>query len=514
MTAGFAVRSLTVRYSMGTGVQTALDNITVSIAPGGVTAIIGETGSGKTTLGSALFGSLPEEAVVTGQVFFDGEDVAALPRAEVRRRFWGKVWSVVPQLPRRALSPVHRIETQMADVRRGAGRAPWTEEEYVRLLAAFGFEDPVRVLRSYPHELSGGMLQRVLSAMADCGTPQWILADEPTKGLDPAAWRMAMENLRTLKERRGTSLLLITHDIPLAETLADRVIVMHEGRIVETGTDLWSCPQHPYTKSYFAAQPRCGFRVSGEEARTAEPAAVPRVRESGAALAAERVIKHMRDRGTGASVPVLKGCSLRVVAGDAVGLEGRSGAGKSTLLRAMLGLIPIDDGAVLWNGRSIAAFSRAEMHDFRRHVQVVAQNPEQAFDPRYTLEESLREVYAIHPALCEGRDAAYCKAQIVAGLSSAELTERVLPKRPHELSGGELQRAAICRALLAEPEILLLDEPTTMLDVSVQAQILHLLKRLRAERGLGMLLISHDRPILDWFADTIYILDAGEVMRA
>lgn len=525
--AGFEVRGLTVRYGTGAGAQIALSDITVSIAPGGVTAIIGETGSGKSTLGQALFGSLPAGAAVTGRVLFGDTEITALPHAVLRRRFWGRVWGVVPQMPRDALSPVRRVGSQAADVRRGAGRTPWAAEDYAQLLTSFGFDDPQRVLRSYPHELSGGMLQRVLSAMADCGQPQWILADEPTKGLDPAAWHLAADNLRALHTRRGTSLILITHDVPLAEALADRVIVMHEGRIVETGAaEIWTHPGHPYTRDYLRAQPRCGFQIPesasvsvrettyGRSSEGTGGAAAETARTApDAVLEARDVIKNMRDRRTGRPLPVLRGCSLRIAAGDAIGLEGRNGAGKSTLLRALLGLIPADGGAVLWNGRDIRGFSRKEMPAFRRAVQVVAQNPEQAFDPRYTIEESLREVYAIHPVLRAGMDAAALSARIAAGLSSVELAARVLPRRPHELSGGELQRAAICRALLVEPQLLLLDEPTTMLDASIQAQILHLLRRLHAERGLGMLLISHDRLLLDWFAQDIYVLDAGALTR-
>lgn len=207
---------------------------------------------------------------------------------------------------------------------------------------------------------------------------------------------------------------------------------------------------------------------------------------------------------------VLTDCSLTVDTGRAVGLEGQSGAGKSTLVRILLGLLPTDDGTVRWNGRDIAALPRADAPAFHRDVQLVAQNPEQAFDPRRSIGMSLAEVFAVHPILLRAGRAK--REQVIDALSAAELTERILARYPHELSGGELQRAAIARALLTKPRILLLDEPTTMLDISLQAQILDLFLRLRTERGLGMLLISHEHALLRDFADTIHLLEAGRVL--
>lgn len=500
----FAVHGLTVRYA---GAEApAVDHADAVFPAGRVTAIIGESGSGKSTLGQALFGALPTGAAVHGQVLFGAADVTALGQEELRSKYWGKCWGIVPQLPREALSPVHRIGRQMADVRRGAGQPAWDEAQYAALLARFGFDDPQRVLRSYPHELSGGMLQRVLCAMADAGEPEWVLADEPTKGLDPAVWQMAADNLRRLSERAGVSLLLITHDIPLARQLADHVIVMQKGRIVEQGADVWEHPVHPYTKAYFKAQPQF---LTRESPAPTSPAVQETPSRSPAVLEARGVTKNMRDRATGKQMRILDACALSVAQGRAVGLEGRSGAGKSTLVRILLGLIPADGGDVLWEGKPLAQFSRAEMRAFRRSVQLVAQNPEQAFDPRWTIGASLSEVFAIHPELCAAAESAAMR--IAEGLRAVELPERILELQPHELSGGELQRAAIARALLTEPRILLLDEPTTMLDVSIQAQILALLMRLRADHQLGMLLISHDRPLLTYFADEIHILDAGRV---
>ena len=505
---GFAVHDLTVCYPNGVR---ALDTVRVSFPAGGVTAIIGESGSGKSTLGQALYGALPQGTAVSGKVLFGDVDVTACTAAELRARCWGKQWGIVPQLPRAALSPVHRIGRQMADVRRGAGRPPWDEATYAELLARFGFDDPLRVLHAYPHELSGGMLQCVLCAMADVGEPSWILADEPTKGLDPDVWQMVAENLHCLTQRQGVSLLLITHDIPLARRLADRVVVMQAGRIVAQGRDVWSDPHFPYREvdGQKDAAAECIPVVDGSCVAAHEGQQSASVHEEEAVLAAEGVSKRMRDRVRGTWMNVLTDCSLRVAAGRTVGLEGRSGAGKSTLVRILLGLLRPDGGTVCWNGRDIRALQRTERLAFRRGVQLVVQNPEQAFDPRRSIGGSLSEVFAVHPVLL--RAGADARAQIVETLSAVELTERVLTRYPHELSGGELQRAAIARALLTEPRILLLDEPTTMLDISLRAQIMELLLRLRVERGLGMLLISHERELLRDFADEIHVLEAGRV---
>ena len=520
---GFSVRSLSVCFSSARDGAAALSDVSADFLPGGATAIIGESGSGKSTLGQALFGCLPAGAKVTGQVMFGTKEVTALSKAELRRLFWGKTWNLVPQLPRAALSPVRRIGQQMADVRRGARRPPLHAEEARVLLEGFGLLDARRVLSAYPHELSGGELQRVLSAMAACSEAAWILADEPTKGLDPAAWTLTLSSLRHLRDVCGVSLLLITHDIPLARALADHVIVMRAGRVVETGTDIWTHPTHPYTQAYFRAQPCHGFQVPAKEppnvsvgARrcSAEGVLPGEAAQADVLLEARGVIKMHRNRMTGAWGKVLDGCSLSLAAGRSIGLEGKSGAGKSTLVRALLGLIPVEGGAVLWQGKALTALPRGEMHDFRRRVQFVAQNPEQAFDPRRLIEESLREVFVIHPELLgqpsEPKSTAIMH-RIAQCLTAVELSGRVLTHRPHELSGGELQRLAIGRALLTEPRLLLLDEPTTMLDVSIQAQILHLLKELRKAHAIGMLLISHDRPLLTYFADEIHVLEAGKV---
>jgi len=228
----FAVHGLTVRYSDGAGGISALDHVDAVFPAGGVTAIIGESGSGKSTLGQALFGALPPGAAVEGQVLFGAADVTALGQEELRRRYWGKQWGIVPQLPRAALSPVHRIGRQMADVRRGAGRPAWDEAQYAALLARFGFDDPQRVLRSYPHELSGGMLQRVLCAMADAGEPQWILADEPTGDLDEETTRSVLSLLRAAADE-GTAVLLVTHE-PAAKDYADCCRRMDAGILTQS----------------------------------------------------------------------------------------------------------------------------------------------------------------------------------------------------------------------------------------------------------------------------------------
>ena len=490
---GFAVHDLTVCYPNGVR---ALNGVSVTFPAGEVTAIIGESGSGKSTLGQALYGALPAGAQASGSIRFAGMDVLACPQAILRTQYWGKQWGIVPQLPRAALSPVHRIGRQLADVRRGAGRPPWDAAAYISLLERFGFDDPQRILHAYPHERPGGMLQRVLCAMADAGEPSWILADEPTKGLDPAVWQMVAEELSCLAARAGGSFLLITHDLPLARRLADRVVVLQAGQIVTQGR----------ADEAMNAQVEESAHTAKREVRRVDP--VPP--KDHAVLAAEGVTKYMRDRRSGAQMRVLTDCSLTVDTGRAVGLEGQSGAGKSTLVRILLGLLPTDDGTVRWNGRDIAALPRADAPAFHRDVQLVAQNPEQAFDPRRSIGMSLAEVFAVHPILLRAGRAK--REQVIDALSAAELTERILARYPHELSGGELQRAAIARALLTKPRILLLDEPTTMLDISLQAQILDLFLRLRTERGLGMLLISHEHALLRDFADTIHLLEAGRVL--
>lgn len=504
----FSIRNLIVRYPGAAASHPALGGISLDLPAGKVTAIVGQSGSGKTTLGLSLLGALPRNAEVSGRILYGNTDITALSVDEVRRHTWGKVWGVVPQLPRDALSPLRSIGAHLADARRGAGKMPLTMIEATSLLHDFGLFDAARILRAYPHELSGGMLQRILCAMADAGEPSWILADEPTKGLDPATWQMTADSLAKLT-RRGAGLILITHDMPLARRLADRIIVLHKGHIIDA-------PPQP----------------SPPLAELPSPARVPR-RDAPVLLEARYITSIAQDRTTGDRRTLLQSCSLRIREGLSVGLEGASGAGKSTIARIMLGLLAPDAGAVYWRGTDIALLPKKMRTAFCRSTQLVAQNPEQAFDPRRTIEESLLEVYAIHPVLLdhlyEGKhpppstfsflerwsrnplQGKEVRSQIASVLDEVDLRMRVLSAHPHELSGGELQRAVICRALLSDPTLLILDEPTTMLDGATERQVVDLLLRLKRERAIATLLISHHHDLLTGFCDEILLLKDGQV---
>ena len=498
------LRNLVKIYDTGAVKVIGLNQINLQIQRGEFVAIMGQSGSGKSTLMNIL-GCLDKPTL--GQYILDGEDVAQMDPNTlniVRNRKIGFVFQSFNLISR--MSALRNVEIPMIYAHKKSPKE--RRERAEMLLEKVGLGGRVH---HQPNEMSGGQRQRVAIARALTNEPPLILADEPTKGLDPDVWQMVAENLHCLTQRQGVSLLLITHDIPLARRLADRVVVMQAGRITAQGRDVWSDPQFPYREGQWrmgAAAERIpavdGPRVATHEGQQSAPEP-----EEEAVLAAEGVSKRMRDRMRGTWMNVLTDCSLRVAAGRTVGLEGRSGAGKSTLVRILLGLLRPDGGTVCWNGRDIRALPRIERLAFRRGVQLVVQNPEQAFDPRRSIGGSLSEVFAVHPVLL--RAGADARAQIVETLSAVELTERVLTRHPHELSGGELQRAAIARALLTEPRILLLDEPTTMLDISLRAQIMELLLRLRVERGLGMLLISHERELLRDFADEIHVLEAGRV---
>ena len=488
-------------FGKGAAQRRVLDGVDFSVAAGECLGIVGQSGCGKSTAMRIAARLLDAD---DGRISFCGKDITHTRGRELREVYGAM--QMVFQMPEDSFDPRKTLGWSIAEpLLRHGWKKERRKERVAELLQEVGLG--AHFATRYPHEASGGECQRAAIARALTLSPKLLICDEVTSALDVTVQAQVVRLLRRILQEQGAACLFVTHDLALLPAIADRVIVMQAGRIVEQGMDVWEHPVHPYTRAYFEAQPEF---LQQKQNPVIEPSpARAEASPERAVLAAEGVSKTMRDRAHGTSLRVLEECSLTIEEGRSIGLEGRSGAGKSTLVRILLGLIPSDSGTVLWQGRALHTLSRAEMAEFRRSVQLITQNPEQAFDPRRTIGNSLREVFAIHPALRGGgvSDA----ERIARGLEDVELTARVLERRPHELSGGELQRAVIARALLMEPHILLLDEPTTMLDVSIQAQIMQLLMRLRTERGLGTLLISHDRPLLRYFAEEIYVLDAGRL---
>lgn len=493
-----ALRELNVAYRDGaTGAwRNAVTDVSLAIQPGEIVALVGESGSGKSTTAAALIGLLPDNARrLGGSAALEGHELADAPES-VWQGLRGRRIGFVPQDPGLSLDPVRRIGKQLEEALTVHG-VPLAEarRRVPGILADVGLSDVERVARSFPHELSGGMRQRVLIGMAVAHEPALIIADEPTSALDVTVQRQVLDHLEALVRRKGIAVLLITHDLGVAFDRADRVVVMQGGRIVEAGAarQLRDHPRHPYTRTLLAAAPglkRDGFHFQGARPPVQAPL-----------LVVEGLQKRFGD------VLAVDGVSFHVPRHGTTSLVGESGSGKSTTSRMALCLERPTAGRVLFDGRDVTRLTRSQLQDFRRRVQVVYQNPYASLNPRFTLEAIITEPLR---AFDLGNGASR-RSRAAELLQAVELNPDLLDSRPARLSGGQRQRVAIARALAIEPELLVLDEPVSALDVSVQARILALLQRLQAELGVSYLFVSHDLAVVRQISDHVVVLRRGQV---
>jgi peptide/nickel transport system ATP-binding protein len=473
------VHDLSIAYRHGPQQTQAVTDVSFSLMQGETLAIVGESGSGKTTIANAILGLLPDSAVVTaGRLSVAGQDLSQATE-RTKRQLRGRTIGLVPQDPMVSLNPTQRIGRQIAEalvLAKGA-RYKGVDADVSELLAQVGLDNPQLRARQYPHELSGGMRQRVLIAIALAGNPRLIIADEPTSALDVTVQRRILDHLEGLVRERGISLLIITHDLGVAADRADRVLVMKAGALVEHGTphQVLANPRQPYTRALIAAAPAF-----------AEPRAPRPAPASGQTplLSLTAVNKHYRlprIRGQAERFQALADMSFKVCAGQTLGIVGESGSGKSTALRIALGLEKADSGRIQFADQDVTDFGWRQFRPLRRRMQLVQQNPFAALDPRLSIFDSI-----VEPLVSFGlaKGAALDRA-------ARELIERVhlpahfLDRLPRELSGGQRQRVAIARALALQPDLVLLDEPVSALDVSVQRQILDLLDELQRELGIA-----------------------------
>ena len=485
--------------------RVVVDRLTLSVRPGQVVAIVGESGSGKSTTAHAALGLLPAGGrIVGGSITLGGHDVTHADDKAFRRHR-GPVVGLVPQDPMVALNPTLRIGEQVAEAvrRRGVPKRS-VGVEVVEVLERAGVDDAGRRARQYPHELSGGQRQRVLIAIALAGHPRLLIADEPTSALDATVQRRILDHLDRLVAETGTSLLLITHDLGVAVDRADHLVVMSQGRIVEEGVpaDVVTSPQHEYTQRLIAAAPGLG--------RHRRPAPAPPVDDP--VLRFVGVTKDFESRGgigRRESVRVLDDLTLDVHRGRTLALVGESGSGKTTALRIAMGLERPTSGKVLFDGVDVASTNRTALRALRRRFQFVHQNPFAALDPKFSVRDLVAE-----PLESFGiGDRASRTETVTRLLDQVALPASYLGRRSAELSGGQRQRVAIARALALEPELLLLDEPVSALDVSVQAQILDLLVDLQRELGLSYVLVSHDLAVVAEIAHHVAVLDGGRIVE-
>ena len=508
------------RVSLDIGGRSILRDITLTVAPGQTLALVGESGSGKTLCCMAALGLLPPAARLTqGRIVGLGDCWADsnldAPVQEVPR---GDRITMVFQEPMTSLNPTMRCGQQLVEViRRHRGESRIAAESRAKaLLEEVQMPDVERAFSAYPHGLSGGQKQRILIAMALANDPAILLADEPTTALDSTLRAELLDLLGQLQRRRGLAMVLVSHDMDVVERHADAVAVLYRGDVVEQGAaqDVLNAPKHPYTRGLLACRvPTTGrptpLPVLSDFMDEKAAAEAPRQLTPPADTAAWLLeVSGATKTYPGAAVPALDGVSLRVPVGGSLGIVGGSGCGKTTLARAILGLHPLDSGTIRIAGRNVHTPSHEALQHIQRHVGLVFQDPRAALNPALKVGRILTEVLRRW-----GTPKAEARQRAAALLDAVGLPDSALDKRPDAFSGGQRQRIVIARALAADPKLLLCDEAVAALDVSVQAQVLNLLVKLQAERGLSLLFISHDLGVVRYLCDRTLVMDAGRVVE-
>ncbi|SNS26540.1 peptide/nickel transport system ATP-binding protein [Streptosporangium subroseum] len=483
------------------------------VAPGEFVSLVGESGSGKTTLVQGALGLLPISARIrAGSIAYSGVDVTGWNdrrMALVRGNYVG----FIPQDPNTSLNPVKRIGQQVIEAVRfndpDAGDAARHREAALESLRTAGLKDAERVFQQYPHELSGGMKQRALIAIALAGKPKIIVADEPTSALDVTVQKVILDHLVGLREELGIGILLVTHDLGVALDRSDRILVMQDGEIVEEGPvgQVLESATNDYTRRLLDAAPA---RHIGRLEPTSGARPVPAA--ASAVLEARALTKtyHLRGRGRQRELRALDATGLVVRKGTTHAIVGESGAGKSTLASILAGFTSADSGTVHVGDRELTGLRRGQLREIRRDLQFVFQNPFTSLDPRFTVSKIIAEPLVAFGSVTGKRERT---ARVVELLKAVALDESYLHRLPSQLSGGQRQRVAIARALALRPEILVLDEAVSSLDVSVQAQILQLLVDLQAEFGLSYVFVTHDLGVVRLISDDVTVMKDGAVVE-
>jgi len=495
----FDVRDLWVRFRTADGVVEAVRGIDLDVRPGETVAIVGESGSGKSQSMMSVMGLLPGNGRAEGQALYRGKDLLRLDRRGLNQIRGAKI-SMIFQEPMTSLDPLWTIERQIAEPMVYHGRVSWEEARprVLELLQLVGIPRPEERLKSYPHELSGGQRQRVMIAMALANQPDILIADEPTTALDVTIQAQILELLRDLQRRFGMAIVFITHDLGIVRHFADRVFVMHRGRVVESGTigGVFDSPREDYTRMLLAAEP--------------EGRKPPVSRDAMTLVDARRVRVTFALRGTQHVLIAVDSIDVRIREGQTLGLVGESGSGKSTLGRALLRLLP-SQGAIYFDSKRIDSLDSHALRPLRRHLQIVHQDPMGSLSPRLTVGEIVAEGLRVH---ARELNRAERDRRVVAALEEVRLDPALRQRYPHEFSGGQRQRIAIARALILKPRFVVLDEPTSALDRSVQKEIVKLLRQIQETHGLTYLFISHDLAVVRAMADTVMVMRHGKVVEA
>jgi peptide/nickel transport system ATP-binding protein len=535
------VYDLTVEFSTRRGIVKAVQHVNISVAKGETLGIVGESGSGKSVTSYAVMRILDRAGkIAEGSVMFSGIDVKAASEEEMRD-LRGREISMIFQNPRAALNPIRKVGDQIEDVLRQHVQQAMVADHGEKAIEAL---EQVRIARpreryhAYPFELSGGMCQRVVIALALACNPQLLIADEPTTGLDVTTQKAVMDLIVELTKKRAMSIILITHDLGLAAAYCDRVVVMEKGRVVETAksADIFASPQHPYTRKLMRATPRIGVSLRDLLPEDADlPASLPAATADamqGAAgekplLIVEKLVKEYPRQGAtavlsklfGRKPPVeqevfraVDGISFSVGRGESVGLVGESGCGKSTTSMMVMRLLDQTSGRISFDGEEIGgimpnAFARLPL---RSRIQMVFQDPTDSLNPRFTAARAIADPI-LQLGDIRGRGALRARCEELATLVGLPIN--LLDRFPHQLSGGQKARVGIARAIALHPKLVILDEPTAALDVSVQAVVLNLLQDLKARMGMSYLFVSHDLNVVRLLCDRVIVMRTGRIVE-
>jgi peptide/nickel transport system ATP-binding protein len=534
------VSDLTVEFATRRGIVKAVQHVNISVAKGETLGIVGESGSGKSVTSYAVMRILDRAGkIAEGSVMFSGVDVKAATENQMRD-LRGREISMIFQNPRAALNPIRKVGDQIEDVLRQHAQAGSADraEKAIEALEQVKIARPRERYHAYPFELSGGMCQRVVIALALACNPQLLIADEPTTGLDVTTQKAVMDLVVELTRSRGMSTILITHDLGLAAAYCDRVVVMEKGRVVETAlsADIFANPKHAYTKKLMQATPRLGVSLRDllpAEERAAMPVQQPVADSVGADAAAkplllvDNLVKEYARQGATASLAKLfsrkpptepdkfravDGISFTVGHGESVGLVGESGCGKSTTSMMVMRLIDKTSGRISFDGDEIGeiapnSFARLPL---RKSIQMVFQDPTDSLNPRFTAARAIADPI-MQLGDIKGADALRAKCEDLA--RQVGLPLELLDRFPHQMSGGQKARVGIARAIALQPKLIILDEPTAALDVSVQAVVLNLLQDLKQSMGMSYLFVSHDLNVVRLLCDRVIVMRAGRIVE-
>jgi len=539
------VRDLAVSFDVHGGVIEAVKDVSFRVRAGSTVALVGESGSGKTVVSQAIMGILPTVArIPRGEILFaDPErggavvDIAKLsPNSRQMRSIRGGRISIIFQEPMTSLSPLHTIGNQIGEAlllhRKVSERE--AAEITADMLRLVGFPDPVKALKTYPFELSGGLRQRAMIAMALICRPALLIADEPTTALDVTIQAQILALMNDLQDALGMAVLIITHDLGVVANVAEEVVVMFHGRVMEHGTaeHIFDDPQHPYLKALLQAVPRFNMepgerlvplreiRHETSELLVKREPWPPDADKAGPLLHVENISKRYRIRKSGwfanageGEIEAVVGVGFDIQRGECLGLVGESGCGKTTLSKVLMRAVTPNSGRILFNDRGtivdVLALKEQELMKFRRRMQFIFQDPFSSLNPRMTVFDIISEPLIIHDI----GDAAWRGEMVKELMRMVGLDARYLNRYPHSFSGGQRQRIGIARALALRPDILICDEPVSALDVSIQAQILNLLKELQDELQLTYLFISHNLAVVHYIADRIMVMCAGRIVE-